>query len=54
MVLPYMETVDQVELLTRIMMMTLMVIMMTLTVMMNLSLENTKQAQINLLIMLLI
>ena len=57
MVLPYMETVDQVKLLTIIMitvmviMITLMVIMVTLTVMMNLSFENTKQAQITLLVM---
>ena len=64
MVLPYMETVDQVKLLTIIMitvmvimitlmviMITFMVIMVTLTVMMNLSFENTKQAQITLLIM---
>ena len=65
MVLPYMETVEQVEFLTKILMMTFMVIMMTLTVimmtlmgimvtltvMMNLSFENTKQAQITLLVM---
>ena len=56
-VLPYMETVDQVKLLNitmitlMVMMMTLMVKMVTLTVMMNLSFENTKQAQITLLIM---
>ena len=57
MVLPYMETVDQVKLLTitmiilMVMMMTLMVMMVTLTVMMDLSFENMKQAQITLLIM---
>ena len=57
MVLPYMETVDQVKLLTitmitlMVMMITLMVMMMTLPVLMNLSFENTKQAQITLLIL---
>ena len=42
-VLPYMETVDQVKVLT--------FALITLIVMMNLSFESTKQAQINLPIM---